>query len=222
MPFPSRSQGSERNDLLSPGISWRQRIERLLFTAVQGFVICLLTFWWYWPISIAIVAPIYEHRSLAGTFIPAIIKLVYGGVLSLLTNPIMALLAMGAESSVRRGYPELEVWREFGGDEDFDAWLGEQGLTHSDVEIGPNGIARRVAGGHRDKSAGQQETGRVGASTAPAPALPSSSTASTPTAADTSATPGGTKKGTEGAVTPATVGEGQTTTDAEPPRNPNA
>ncbi|SPO22500.1 uncharacterized protein UTRI_01178 [Ustilago trichophora] len=125
--------GSERNDLLAAGISWRQRLERLVWTAVQGFFLCVLTFWWYWPLAIAIVAPIYEHRELAGTWIPMIIKLLYGGILSLLTNPIMALMAMGAESSVRRCYPELEIWQPFGGKQDFISWKIEQGIVEGCV-----------------------------------------------------------------------------------------
>lgn len=137
--------GSERNDLLATGISWRQRLERFLWTAVQGFVLCLLTFWWFWPISIAIVAPIYGGRNLQGTWIPAIVKLLFGSFMALLTNPIMALLAMGAESSVRRAYPELTMWQDFGGREDYAAWLVEQRLSQDGVEIGPGGISRRSA-----------------------------------------------------------------------------
>ncbi|KAF6767338.1 Protein of unknown function DUF2456 [Kalmanozyma brasiliensis GHG001] len=120
--------GSERNDLLSPGISTNQRLQRLLWTAAQGFFLCVLTFWWYWPIAIAIIAPIYGGKELAGTWVPEVIKLIYGGVMSLLTNPVMALMAMGAESSVRRCYPELEVWEEFGGREDAEEWRREMGL----------------------------------------------------------------------------------------------
>lgn len=127
--------GSERNDLLATGISWRQRLERLIWTAAQGFFLCVLTFWWYWPIAIAIVAPIYEHRDVAGTWVPMIIKLLYGAILSLLTNPIMALMAMGAEVSVRRCYPELEIWQPFGGREDFVRWKIEQGVV-DEAELG--------------------------------------------------------------------------------------
>ncbi|CAO1632846.1 unnamed protein product [Sympodiomycopsis kandeliae] len=134
--------GSERNDLFANGITWRQRAERILWTAVQGFILCLVTFPWFWPISIAIVAPIYGGRNLSETYIPAIIKLVYGAVLSLVTNPIIALLAMGAESSVRRAYPELELWEPFGGQADYQAWLIEQHIPTEDVEIGPSGLAR--------------------------------------------------------------------------------
>lgn len=131
--------GSERNDLLAVGISWRQRLERLLWTAVQGFFLCCLTFWWYWPLAIAIVAPIYEHRELAHTWIPMIIKLLYGAILSLLTNPIIALMAMGAESSVRRCYPELEIWQPFGGKEDFEQWKVEHGVEDA-AELGEVGV----------------------------------------------------------------------------------
>ncbi|PWN25567.1 hypothetical protein BDZ90DRAFT_234011 [Jaminaea rosea] len=208
----SMFMGSERNDLLAPGITYRQRFERLLWTAFQGFCICLATWWWYWPISIAILAPIYAGRNIAGGFIPALIKLIYGAVLSLLTNPIMALLAMGAESSVRRGYPELEIWRPFGGEEDYDAWLAEQGLTPADVEIGPGGIARRVkVGGEAGGASQTAQFQEVETTTAPsqaqaAPALGVSTASSRTLAASAAPTPG-TK--TNGAVSPKTIEEGQ-------------
>lgn len=131
--------GSERNDLLAAGISWRQRLERLMWTAAQGFFLCCLTFWWYWPLAIAIAAPIYEHRELAHTWVPMIIKLLYGAILSLLTNPIMALMAMGAESSVRRCYPELPIWYPFGGREDFEQWKVEHGVVDA-AELGEAGV----------------------------------------------------------------------------------
>ncbi|WFD35285.1 hypothetical protein MCUN1_002136 [Malassezia cuniculi] len=106
------STGSERNAFLLKGLTFRQRVERLLFTALQGLWVAVLTFWWYWPIAIAIVAPIYGGRDLRGTWIGPIIKLIFGGVLGLLTNPFMAMMALGAESEVRRHYPDLELWRE--------------------------------------------------------------------------------------------------------------
>lgn len=164
--------GSERNDWATSGISMRQRFERLLWTAVQGFVVCLLTFWWYWPIAIAIVAPIYGGRNLAGTYIPAIIKLLYGGIMGLLTNPLMALLGMGAESSVRRAYPELEMWRESGGDEDYAAWLEEQG------------IGNEKASAERGEATSAPTTTTTTTTTAPsAPSTASNPAASTPAGA---------------------------------------
>ncbi|GAK63090.1 uncharacterized protein PAN0_002c1292 [Moesziomyces antarcticus] len=162
--------GSERNDLLAAGISWRQRLERLAWTAAQGFFLCCLTFWWYWPLAIAIVAPIYEHRELAGTWVPMIIKLLYGAILSLLTNPIMALMAMGAESSVRRCYPELPMWDPFGGKEDFAQWKVEHGVVDA-AELGEAGAdgadtpdARDTASHSQDQSpSSSEEQGRADA-----------------------------------------------------------
>lgn len=122
--------GSEKNNILAPGLPGKVRFQRILWTAFQGLCLSVFTFWWYWPISIAIVAPLYEHREevLVNSYIAPVIKLIFGGVLSLLTNPIMALMAMGAEFNVRRAYPELECWREFGGDEDTTEWRKEMGV----------------------------------------------------------------------------------------------
>lgn len=104
--------GSERNAFLLRGLTFRQRFERLLWTAVQGLWMAVLTFWWFWPIGIAIVAPIWEHDDLHGTWTPTFIKLVFGALMGLLTNPFMALLAMGAECNVRRSHPDLAIWSE--------------------------------------------------------------------------------------------------------------
>ncbi|PKI84160.1 hypothetical protein MVES1_002135 [Malassezia vespertilionis] len=99
------STGSERNVFYQRGITFRQRIERLAWTALQGLWLAVLSFWWYWPIAIAIVAPIFEHKDMRGSWAPPLIKLIFGGVLGLLTNPYIALASLGAESSVRRVYP---------------------------------------------------------------------------------------------------------------------
>ena len=87
-------------------------MERLLCTALQGGWWAVITFWWYWPIAIAIVAPIYEHDNLVHTWTPPIIKLLFGGILGLLTNPFIALFTIGAESHVRRFYPHDSLWNE--------------------------------------------------------------------------------------------------------------
>lgn len=104
--------GSERNAFLLRGLTLRQRLERLIWTAVQGLWMAVLTFWWYWPIAIAIVAPIYQGDNLQGKWTAPIIKLLFGGIMGLLTNPFMALLALGAESNVRRMHPDLALWNE--------------------------------------------------------------------------------------------------------------
>ncbi len=104
--------GSERNDLLAPGLAFTQRLERLVCSALQGLLLGVITFPWFWGIAMAITAPLYSARNLGGTWIPEIIKLIYGGLLALFTNPVIALMAMGAESSVKRAYPELDIWEQ--------------------------------------------------------------------------------------------------------------
>ncbi|WFD43914.1 hypothetical protein MPSI1_002579 [Malassezia psittaci] len=104
--------GSERNAFLLRGLTMRQRVERLLWTAAQGLWVAVLSFWWFWPIGIAIVSPIWEHDNLRGTWTPPLIKLVYGALLGLLTNPFIALLTLGAECNVRRTHPDLMIWSE--------------------------------------------------------------------------------------------------------------
>ncbi|KOS16576.1 serine threonine protein kinase [Malassezia pachydermatis] len=106
------STGSERNVIFARHITFRQRIERLLWSALQGLWWAVITFWWFWPISIAIVAPIFEHQDMRGGWAPPLIKLVYGGVLGLLTNPLIALFQVGAESQVRHFYPDHALWKE--------------------------------------------------------------------------------------------------------------
>ncbi|PWZ03177.1 hypothetical protein BCV70DRAFT_145223, partial [Testicularia cyperi] len=112
--------GSERNDVFGAGLSWRQRVERVLWTAVQGFFLGCLSFPLFWGVSVAIMAPIYGNRDFAnnGTWIPIIATLLFGALLGMLTNPFFALMALGAESNVRRCYPELDMWKPFGGDHD--------------------------------------------------------------------------------------------------------
>jgi len=104
--------GSERNAFLVRHLTIKQRLERIFFTGLQGLWVAVLTFWWYWPIAIAITAPIFEHRDMRHTWIPPLIKLIFGGVLGLLTNPFMAMMALGSEFAVRRFHPDLEVWKE--------------------------------------------------------------------------------------------------------------
>ena len=117
--------GSERNDLLAPGISWRQRLERIVWTAAQGLLLGVIVFPWFWGIAMAITAPIYSARNLGGTWAPEVIKLIFGGLLGTITNPIIALMAMGAESSVKRAYPELDIWN----DSREDVWHADE--THA-------------------------------------------------------------------------------------------
>mgnify|MGYP000000112109 FL=1 len=104
--------GSERNIIFERGLTVRHRFERLLWTALQGGWWAVITFWWYWPIAIAITQPLYGDDDLRGTWTPTFIKLLFGGIMGLITNPIMAMMTLGAECHVHRFYPDLELWQE--------------------------------------------------------------------------------------------------------------
>ncbi|CEH18655.1 Protein of unknown function DUF2456 [Ceraceosorus bombacis] len=128
--------GSERDNWTQRGgLSLGGRMQRVLWCAAHGLLLCaLLTFWWAWPIAIAIVAPIYEHRDLGiggsgNGWTPCFIKLIFGALLALLTNPFMALLAMGAEYNVRRAYPDNPLFlAQPWGEENLKRWKNELGL----------------------------------------------------------------------------------------------
>jgi hypothetical protein len=66
--------GSERDNWTAKGIGARARVQRILWTAVHGGALCVLSFWWYWPIAIAITAPLYGGRDLGRSWIPCVIK----------------------------------------------------------------------------------------------------------------------------------------------------
>ena len=104
--------GSERNIIFDRGLTPRHRCERVLWTALQGGWWAVISFWWYWPIAIAITAPLYDHKNMHGTWIPPIIKLLFGGIMGMITNPLMAMMALGAECHVHRFYPGHELWSE--------------------------------------------------------------------------------------------------------------
>ncbi|PWN39285.1 hypothetical protein IE81DRAFT_326687 [Ceraceosorus guamensis] len=127
--------GSERDNWTQRGLSLSARTQRVLWCAAHGLFLCaLLTFWWYWPIAIAIVAPIYQHKDLGiggsgNGWTPCFIKLLFGALLAMLTNPFMALLAMGAEYNVRRAYPDNPLFlAQPWGEENLKRWKKELGL----------------------------------------------------------------------------------------------
>lgn len=105
--------GTERNDILAPAISFKQRCQRFLWTVVQGLGLSALVVWApFWGISLCIVAPIWTGHQMAGTWVGPAIKCTYGGILALVTNPFICLIAMGAEYNVKRAYPELQLWQD--------------------------------------------------------------------------------------------------------------
>ncbi|SCV71684.1 BQ2448_3272 [Microbotryum intermedium] len=94
-------QGSDSNDLFARGLSAKVWFKRLRRTVWQGAVLSALFFLLWWPITIAVIAPIWGGRNMAHTWVPQIIKLVFAFVLGFFQNPIIACIALGAEDSVR-------------------------------------------------------------------------------------------------------------------------
>ncbi|KAH9448528.1 hypothetical protein MJO29_014740 [Puccinia striiformis f. sp. tritici] len=94
--------GSDVNDIFDSRLSRSQFTARLCVSLWKGSVLSAIFFFIMWPISIAIVSPIWAGANLGnGNFTAPIIKGVYGFVYGLLMNPICAMIAMGSEDSVR-------------------------------------------------------------------------------------------------------------------------
>ncbi|GAA6010670.1 hypothetical protein JCM10207_007796 [Rhodosporidiobolus poonsookiae] len=99
--------GSHVNDVFDLSLSWRELGVRLFWSAWKGSVLSALYFLVFWPITIAIIAPIWGGRNMAHTWVPQIIKLLYGALLGLFMNPLCALIALGSEDSVREHRQEV-------------------------------------------------------------------------------------------------------------------
>ncbi|OAV97889.1 hypothetical protein PTTG_12009 [Puccinia triticina 1-1 BBBD Race 1] len=94
--------GSDVNDIFDSRLSRSQFTTRLCWSIWKGSVLSLIFFFLIWPISIAIVTPIWVDENLGnGNFTAPLIKAVYGFVYGLLMNPVCAMIAMGSEDSVR-------------------------------------------------------------------------------------------------------------------------
>ncbi|KAK0551385.1 hypothetical protein OC861_005993 [Tilletia horrida] len=87
---------TQQNFITQGGISVKERFWRLFRTALQGFILACCVFPWFWGIAIAILAPIYSNKQLGHTWVPMVIKGVYGALLGLITNPLIALMNLGA------------------------------------------------------------------------------------------------------------------------------
>ncbi|GAA5973444.1 hypothetical protein JCM11641_006464 [Rhodosporidiobolus odoratus] len=74
--------GSHVSDVFDTSLSWREWGERMFWSVWKGSVLSALYFLILWPITIAIIAPIWGGRNMAHTWTPEIIKLLYGKSLS--------------------------------------------------------------------------------------------------------------------------------------------
>lgn len=93
--------GSHVNDVFDLSLGWKERAVRLFWSVWKGSVLSALYFLVLWPITIAIIAPIWGGKNMAHTWVPEAIKLVFGFVLGFLQTPVCAMIALGSEDSVR-------------------------------------------------------------------------------------------------------------------------
>ncbi|KZO97336.1 hypothetical protein CALVIDRAFT_536352 [Calocera viscosa TUFC12733] len=99
--------GSDLHDIFSFSVGWGEWFHRLLRTVLEGALLSAVYFLLLWPIGIAIVAPIWDGRNMAGGWASECIKLVYGAVLGLIMSPVCAMIAMGSEDAVGRRWVRL-------------------------------------------------------------------------------------------------------------------
>ncbi|KIJ46011.1 hypothetical protein M422DRAFT_29433 [Sphaerobolus stellatus SS14] len=85
-------------------------LHSLSMTLLRGFLISVPYFLILWPLTIALIAPPYGGINLHGTWIPEIIKAIFGGVLGLIQTPLIAALILGAPSSIKHRRPANLKW----------------------------------------------------------------------------------------------------------------
>lgn len=90
-------EGTERNMLLAkPGFgNWWGRF---IWTAAQGALIGIIFGFPIWCLAIVILGPIYGNGNLGNKWAPQVIKLVYGAIVGWVTNPVIAILALGSQA----------------------------------------------------------------------------------------------------------------------------
>lgn len=90
-------EGTEKNMLLAkPGFAnW---FGRFIWTAAQGAALGVVLGFPIWCLAIVILGPIYQNDNMGNKWAPQVIKGVYGAVVGWVTNPVIALLALGSQA----------------------------------------------------------------------------------------------------------------------------
>jgi hypothetical protein len=90
-------EGTEQNMLLAkPG--FRAWWGRFLWTAAQGAAIGIVFGFPLWCLAVVILGPIYGTRNMGARWAPQVIKMVYGAIVGWVTNPVIAVLALGSQA----------------------------------------------------------------------------------------------------------------------------
>ena len=78
-----------------PVSSW---FGRLAWTAAQGAAIGIVFGFPIWCLAIVILGPIYGTGNMGDKWAPQVIKAIYGAIVGWVTNPVIAVLALGSQA----------------------------------------------------------------------------------------------------------------------------
>jgi hypothetical protein len=90
-------EGTEKN-MLAERVGVRAWLGRFIWTASQGAAIGVVLGFPVWCLAIVILGPIYQDNNMGSGWAPQIIKMVYGAIVGWITNPVIAILALGSQS----------------------------------------------------------------------------------------------------------------------------
>ncbi|ORY28252.1 hypothetical protein BCR39DRAFT_559542 [Naematelia encephala] len=90
-------EGTEKNMMLAriPISHW---FGRLVWTGAQGAALGIVFGFPIWCLAIVILGPIYGNGNMGNKWAPQVIKLVYGAIVGWITNPVIAVLALGSQA----------------------------------------------------------------------------------------------------------------------------
>jgi len=142
-------EGTEKNMMLAriPVSSW---FGRLAWTAAQGAAIGVIFGFPIWCLAIVILGPIYQNENMGDKWAPQVIKLVYGAIVGWVTNPVIAVLALGSQAESHLEVIEHDVEHQAAEgvptileDEEFIALPAERSALGASPALSP---ARRLSG----------------------------------------------------------------------------
>ncbi|KIJ34153.1 hypothetical protein M422DRAFT_782981 [Sphaerobolus stellatus SS14] len=81
--------------VLSLQNGFRPAIHSLFMILLRGFFTSIISFIIFWPLAIAVIAPLYGGLNVHGTWVPEITKAIFGGILGLFQTPLIAALILG-------------------------------------------------------------------------------------------------------------------------------
>lgn len=90
-------EGNEKN-MLAARVGAKNWFGRLLWTAAQGAALGIVCGFPLWCLAVTILGPIYGTRNMGNKWAPQVIKFVYAAIVGWVTNPIIAILALGSQS----------------------------------------------------------------------------------------------------------------------------